>query len=91
LKRIQLSISGCLGPCDVPNVVAISNENGTRWLGQITEFSQYRTLLEWAIASKDAGELLPLPDEFREHALHPFRNPDSGVSLLPFCRDRVIS
>src|SRR5450759_5278295 len=21
LKRIQLSISGCLGPCDVPNVV----------------------------------------------------------------------
>jgi hypothetical protein len=91
LKRIQLSISGCLGPCDVPNVVAISNENGTRWLGQITELNQYRTLLEWAIASKDAGELLPLPYEFREHALHPFRNPDSGVSLLPFCRDRVIS
>jgi len=91
LKRIQLSISGCLGPCDVPNVVAISNENGTRWLGQITELNQYRTLLEWAIASRDAGELLPLPDEFREHALHPFRNPDSGVSLLPFCTDRIIS
>jgi cobaltochelatase CobN len=42
LKRIQLSISGCLGPCDVPNVVTISNESGTLWLGQITEFIQYR-------------------------------------------------
>jgi len=41
LKRIQLSISGCLGPCDIPNVVTISNESGTQWLGVITEFNQY--------------------------------------------------
>src|ERR1700731_4252905 len=26
LKRVQLTISGCLGPCDLPNVVTISNE-----------------------------------------------------------------
>ncbi len=77
LKRIQLSISGCLGRCDVPNVVAISNENGTRWLGQITELNQYRTLLEWATASKDAGALLSLPDEFRDHALI------RSVTLIP--------
>jgi hypothetical protein len=51
LKRIQLTISGCLGPCDVPNVVTISNESGTQWLGGVTEFSQYRALLEWAITS----------------------------------------
>src|ERR1700676_10777 len=48
LKRVQLSISGCLGPCDVPDVVTISNENGTRGFGLITEFHQYRTLLGWA-------------------------------------------
>ena len=29
LKRVQLSICGCLGPCDVPNVVAIADESGT--------------------------------------------------------------
>jgi hypothetical protein len=75
LKRIQLSISGCLGPCDVPNLVTISNEDGTQWLGGITEFYQYRDLLEWAVLSRDAGELLPLPDEFRKHTLHPFRRP----------------
>jgi hypothetical protein len=88
LKRIQLSISGCLGPCDVPNVVTISDENGTQWLGSITKFDQYRTLLQWAISSKDAGELLPLPNEFRQHILHPYRKPEASGSLFAFSRNR---
>jgi hypothetical protein len=78
LKRVQLSISGCLGPCDVPNVVTISNEGGTLWLGQISEFQQYRALVDWASRCNEAGELVPLPEEFRRHTLHPFRNPDSN-------------
>jgi hypothetical protein len=78
LKRVQLSISGCLGPCDVPNVVTISNETGTLWLGQISEFQQYQALVDWASCCRDAGELVPLPKEFRRHTLHPFRNPDSN-------------
>lgn len=72
MKRVQLTISGCLGPCDVPNVVAVSDGSGTQWLGEITEFEQYREILEWAVRSRDAGELLPLPKEFRGHNLHPF-------------------
>jgi hypothetical protein len=91
LKRIQLSTNGSLGPCDVPKVVTISNENAPGWLGGITEGHQCRTLLECAISSKDAGRLLPLPDEFRRHTFHPFHNPASGGSSLPFSRDRVIS
>lgn len=73
LKRVQLTISGCLGPCDLPNVVTISNESGTQWLGEITKFDQYRALVDWAAQSRDAGELLPLPKEFRRHTLYPFR------------------
>ena len=73
LKRVQLTISGCLGPCDLPNVVTISNENGTQWFGEITQFEQYRDLVDWATRSRDAGELLPLPKEFQQHTLHPFR------------------
>lgn len=73
LKRIQLTISGCLGPCDVPNVVTVSSESGTQWFGEITEFEQYRDLVDWASRSKDAGALLPLPKEFQQHALDPFR------------------
>jgi hypothetical protein len=33
LKRVQLTISGCVGPCDVPNVVVITTSSGTEWLG----------------------------------------------------------
>ena len=73
LKRVQLTISGCLGPCDLPNVVTISDESGTQWFGEITEFEQYRDLVDWAARSRDAGELLPLPKDFQRHSLHPFR------------------
>ena len=79
LKRVQLTISGCLGPCDLPNVVTMSNENGTRWSGEITKFEQYRDLVDWATRSRDAGELLPLPTEFQRHTLHPFRKLDSSA------------
>jgi hypothetical protein len=65
--------SGCLGPCDLPNVVTISNEKGTQWFEEITEFEQYRDLVDWATRSKDAGEMLPLPKEFQRDTLHPFR------------------
>jgi hypothetical protein len=78
LKRVQLSISGCLGPCEVPNVVTISNETGTLWLGEISEFQQYQALVDWASRCKDAGEVVRLPKEFRRHTLHPFRNPESN-------------
>ena len=73
LKRVQLTISGCLGPCDLPNVVTISNESGAWWLGGFTEFEQYRALVDWASRSRDADELLPLPSEFHQHTLNPFR------------------
>jgi hypothetical protein len=72
LKRVQLTISGCLGPCDIPNIVTISDASGTQWLGEITEFAQYQAIVDWASRSRDAGELLPLPKEFRQHTLHPF-------------------
>jgi hypothetical protein len=62
------------GPCDTPNVVTISNENGTGWFGGISELKQYRTLLEWAVCSRHAWDLLPLPNEFRGHTPHPSLN-----------------
>ena len=45
LKRVQLTISGCLGPCDIPNVVTISNESGTLWLGGIAVSTSTRPWL----------------------------------------------
>ena len=72
LKRVQLTISGCVGPCDVPNVVVITSSSGTEWLGNIVKFDQYRSLVEWAVRCRDAGEMLILPREFLECRISPF-------------------
>lgn len=73
LKRLQLTISGCIGPCDLPNVVEVSSPSGSIWLGNITEFNQYRSLVDWASRSVEAGYLLEVPREFKGHLLHPWR------------------
>ena len=72
LKRVQLTISGCVGPCDVPNVVVITSSSGTEWLGNIVRFDQYRSLLERAVRCRDAGEMLTLPREFHAFRISPF-------------------
>jgi len=73
LKRVHLSISGCLGPCDVPNVVMITSSEGTQWLGKLHSERHYGMLADWAEQSKDASRLLPLPKELREFSLTPYR------------------
>jgi hypothetical protein len=73
LKRVQLTISSCVGPCDVPNVVVITTSSGTEWLGNIETRGQYCSLLEWAVRCKDAGEMLTLPPEFQRCRVTPFR------------------
>jgi len=73
LKRFQLTVSGCVGPCDVPNVVVVNSEAGSQWLGNIAHFDQYRSLIEWAARSVEAGHLLELPREFKDHMVEPWR------------------
>jgi cobaltochelatase CobN len=73
LKNIQLSISGCLGPCDLPNVVSVSSPTMSVWLGNVDRFEQYETLVNWASESHAAGTLLPLPAEFETLRFNPFR------------------
>jgi cobaltochelatase CobN len=75
-KSIQLTISGCLGPCDIANVVSISSAGRTEWLGRLRDFANYAALLEWANDSQDAGRALPLPRELSELRFDPFRKQD---------------
>ena len=76
LKRIHLTISGCLGPCDVANVVLVTSPEGTQWLAEITQRRQYELLADWAEQSKIADRLLPLPREFDAHRLAAYRDND---------------
>jgi hypothetical protein len=61
LKNVHLSISGCLGPCDVANVVKVNSPEGEIWLGDLCDFNQYRELADWASACHQAGRVLALP------------------------------
>ena len=71
-KRIQLTVSGCLGPCDISNVVSISSTEGTVWLGRLGRFSDYAALLEWSSSCNEAGQLLALPVQLSALRFNPF-------------------
>ncbi len=71
-RTIQLTISGCLGPCDVPNVVLILTPEASAWYGRIAGDAAYDALIEWARACHAAGTVLPIPLALAEHCLRRF-------------------
>jgi len=62
-RTVQLTISGCLGPCDLPNVALVMLPEGNLWLGGMDGAEVYEQLVNWARACHAAGEALPLPEE----------------------------
>src|SRR5260370_2362381 len=65
-KIVQLTVSGCLGPCDLPNVCCIITENDQAWYGRLTTREDYGVLLNWARRCKEQNRIQPLPSEL-EH------------------------
>jgi predicted metal-binding protein len=74
LATIQLTISGCLGPCDLANVVSVQSLEGTVYLGKLDSLAQYQALLEWATACKAEETLLPLPELFAAQHFEQFQS-----------------
>jgi hypothetical protein len=72
LKTIQLTISGCVGPCDVPNVVQIITAAGIEWYGLLNEDAHYDALMEWARACHASQSLLPRPETLESHLFDGF-------------------
>jgi cobaltochelatase CobN len=58
---IQLTISGCLGPCDLPNVVAVLTETGQQWFGPLNRREHFEALVQWGLACGAARSLQPPP------------------------------
>ncbi len=75
LQSVHLTISGCLGPCDVANVVSIVTPWQTIWLGNLHEHAHYEALHRWAQACADARCVMPLPDELRAYEFDRFAVP----------------
>ena len=75
-KFVQLTISGCLGPCDLVNVVRISGDRDDIWLGNLRSIEDYLDLVTWAEQSKigrSIGSTLPADAGSR---FDPFRPPN---------------
>ncbi|PWI57142.1 (2Fe-2S) ferredoxin domain-containing protein [Sulfoacidibacillus thermotolerans] len=61
LKTVQLTISGCLGPCDIANVVSILSKDVQLWFGGFSTEEPYHELLAWAEATRELGTLAHVP------------------------------
>jgi (2Fe-2S) ferredoxin len=61
-RAVQLTISGCLGPCDLPNVVLVITGTDMHWYGLIAGDEDYDALIDWARACKETGQNLAPPD-----------------------------
>jgi len=69
---IQLTISGCLGPCDLANVALVITPQGNQWLGGMAGAELYQTLVDWARNCQRQNQLLPLPASLAPHRFERF-------------------
>jgi len=72
-RSVQLTISGCLGPC---NVALVITPDGNEWLGGLASDAVYEALISWARECHREGRVLPLPDGFEARRFERFETPD---------------
>lgn len=79
---IQLTVSGCLGPCDLANVVMILTPSGSEWFGNLKDDTCYDNFLTWARTCHDSGTLAPLPTSIAPYRFDRWggKNPPLGES-----------
>jgi len=78
-RAIQLTISGCLGPCDVANVAVIITRDGIEWFGGLAGEATYDLLVDWARACQAAGCVLPVPRELRSKRVERFLDRSEAI------------
>lgn len=61
-RGVQLTISGCLGPCDLPNVAVLVTPEGTEWYGRLDGDDHYDALIAWARSCLAAGATVARPE-----------------------------
>lgn len=71
-RSVQLTISGCLGPCDLPNVAVVVTAEGTRWYGKLDTDAHFDAFIDWARACLAEQTALPVPDVLEAHRFERF-------------------
>ena len=60
-REVQLTISGCLGTCEMRNVVLLRTDGVRIWLGRLGEKVEYEAIVEWASNSANIEGAPNLP------------------------------
>lgn len=71
-RSVQLTISGCLGPCRLANVVLVMSGQHAEWFGQMQTDADYSALLGWVRDCHAARRLAPLPEPLRKNTFERF-------------------
>jgi len=71
-RSVQLTVSGCLGPCKLANVVLVMSAGQSQWFGRLRTDADYAALLGWARDCHAAQCLAPLPDCLGANAFERF-------------------
>ena len=61
-EHVNLTISGCLGPCNMHNVSLLKTKNGNIWLGELCSHEHYDALVEWGSNVAEYGIDAELPE-----------------------------
>ncbi len=74
-NRLHLTLTGCLGPCAVGNNALLQLHGRSIWLHDLNDPALVPLVFEYAEAMLDAGRILPVPDELRDHVYERFLAP----------------
>jgi cobaltochelatase CobN len=86
-KAVQLTVSGCLGPCDLPNVCCIQTPEEQAWYGRLTTREDYEVLVRWARRCREEGRLQPLPTELEHLRFQRWPGEDDAGPFTPVPQD----
>jgi hypothetical protein len=71
-RTVQLTVSGCLGPCELANVVRVMTPDALEWLGRLDGQGPYEALLAWARDCQAAQALRQRPEALARYRFHRF-------------------
>ena len=85
-KKVQLTVSGCLGPCDMHNVTLLMSDRGQIWLGNLRERAEFEALAEWAHEVNQKGSEASFPEILEPHQFDRWETNESEHTLgeVPF-------
>jgi (2Fe-2S) ferredoxin len=71
-KKVHLTISGCLGPCDLTNVLCVMGPEGQQWIGNLSGMDDYRQVVAWAEEMSRSGGTALVPESLASRVFDRF-------------------